>query len=227
MVTSTAGVAGTENFSTVSSKTKTGMSETQDRFLKLLVTQMKNQDPLNPLDNAQVTSQMAQLSTVSGIEKLNQTLESFTSAQGLQRSFESVGMIGHAVLAPGSTLDLADGAAVGGVELPSDVNKLKVKILDASGVVVQELNLGEQPAGVTMFTWDGTNKNGDLVDDGRYTFRVEAAYDKETVKAVNLAVGEVSSLLVGKDGPSLNVTGLGEVNPADVRQVFPAAQQSL
>ena len=77
---------------------------TQDRFMKLLVTQMKNQDPLNPLDNAQVTSQLAQLSTVTGIDKVNATLQSLMGSMQPSQSLQAAGMIGHSVLAPGAGL---------------------------------------------------------------------------------------------------------------------------
>ena len=94
------------------------VANTQDRFLKLLVTQMKNQDPLNPMDNAQVTSQMAQLSTVSGIDKLNTTLQALSSSMTASQSLQAATMIGHGVLTPGSSLDLLNGVAIGGVQLP-------------------------------------------------------------------------------------------------------------
>ena len=78
--------------------TKTTAEAAQDRFMKLLVTQMKNQDPLNPLDNAQVTSQLAQLSTVTGIDKLNATLETMMSNAQNSQSLQASNLIGHAVL---------------------------------------------------------------------------------------------------------------------------------
>ncbi|MDP3088179.1 MAG: flagellar hook capping FlgD N-terminal domain-containing protein, partial [Methylotenera sp.] len=74
----------------------------QDRFMTLLVTQMKNQDPLNPMDNAQVTSQMAQLSTVTGIDKLNNTLELLIGNVQPGPSYQASSMIGHSVLSPGN-----------------------------------------------------------------------------------------------------------------------------
>lgn len=120
---------------TASSVTAGSVQAQQDRFLKLLVTQMKNQDPLNPLDNAQVTTQMAQLSTVTGIEKLNATLEAFTKAQ----AFQAVGMIGHYVLAPGEFLNLAGGVGLGGFELAGAADKVKVGVYDAKGALVRRL----------------------------------------------------------------------------------------
>jgi flagellar basal-body rod modification protein FlgD len=192
------------------------VQDQQDRFLKLLVTQMKNQDPLNPLDNAQVTSQMAQLSTVTGIEKLNATLEAYTQAQ----SFQSVGMIGHAVLAPGNYVQLANGAAVGGVELAGAADKVKISILDKSGNVVRELNLGKKDAGVAAFTWDGKKTDGTAAPDGTYTYSVSASLAGSAVASTRLAVGSVNSVVMDKSGPQLVVSGMGVVDLADVRQVM-------
>src|SRR3972149_4887791 len=92
---------------------KPGAGEAQDRFLKLLVTQLKNQDPLNPMDNAQITSQMAQISTVSGIEKLNTTLQAMMASSDVGQWLQATAMIGNGVLVPGSTLELQNGTAAG------------------------------------------------------------------------------------------------------------------
>src|SRR4030067_116548 len=89
-------------------------SDAQDRFLTLLVAQLKNQDPLNPMDNAQITTQMAQISTVTGIDKLNETLQALSDSMAMGQSVSATSMIGHGVLVPGSTLNLANGQAIGG-----------------------------------------------------------------------------------------------------------------
>ena len=113
-------------------KTSTA-AETQDRFLKLLVTQMKNQDPLNPMDNAQVTSQMAQLSTVTGIDKLNATLQALSDSMTSNQSLQAASMIGHGVLVDGKDVDLSDGAGYGGFELAQPVDRARVSVYDKAG----------------------------------------------------------------------------------------------
>ena len=119
----------------------------QDTFMKLLVTQMKNQDPLNPLDNAQVTSQLAQLSTVTGIEKMNTTLQSLIGSYQSSQTLQAAGMIGHDVLAAGSSLSLSNGQATFGIDLPGPADDVKITILDGSGRPVHSMDLGSQPAG--------------------------------------------------------------------------------
>lgn len=218
MITSTAGVATADKSATVAKSTTSDASAANmgDRFLKLLVTQMKNQDPLNPMDNAQVTTQMAQISTVSGIEKLNQTLEAFTQAQ----TFQSVGMIGRSILAPGSFMNLASGAGVAGIDLPKSADSVKVSIFDSKGAQVREIDLGKEDAGVSVFAWDGKDANGNLMPDGAYTFRVAALASGKSVTPTNLAVGKVSSVMLNSTGSSLVVSGMGQVDMASVRQVL-------
>ncbi|HNZ56317.1 MAG TPA: flagellar hook capping FlgD N-terminal domain-containing protein, partial [Methylophilaceae bacterium] len=124
-------------------KSKTDSTqEAQDRFMTLLVTQMKNQDPLNPMDNAQVTSQMAQLSTVSGINKLNSTVESLMSSLQMGQSYQAANMIGHGVLVEGKTLTTNGEGGYFGVELPVGADKLSIDIKDTSGNTIRTLDFG-------------------------------------------------------------------------------------
>ena len=128
---------------------------TSDRFLKLLVAQMKNQDPLNPMDNAQVTSQMAQINTVTGIDKLNTTVAGL-SAQFMQmQAMQGASLVGHDVIVPGNKLDIDAVSAIGqgGFEIQTPADAVKVEILSPSGAVVQTLNLGAQGAGMHSFDW--------------------------------------------------------------------------
>ncbi|MNK04466.1 Basal-body rod modification protein FlgD [compost metagenome] len=203
-----------------SASKKSTAEEAQDRFLKLLVTQMQNQDPLNPLDNAQVTSQLAQLSTVTGIDKLNGTLESlmgnYQSAQLLQAS----NMIDHGVLAPGSQLALAEGKAIFGVEFPSDVDAGQIVIKDSAGKVVQTIDLPPQKAGATPLLWDGTTADGTKAPDGNYTFEVKGSLGGKDVKATALQFGVVTTVSSSANGVLLNVPGLGGLTLADIRQVL-------
>lgn len=196
-------------------------AETQDRFLKLLVTQMKNQDPLNPMDNAQVTSQMAQLSTVTGIDKLNSTVEALMGSYQSSQTLAAATMIGHGVLVPGSDFVLAEGKSIFGVELTEAVDNVKLTIRNASGQTVHEIDLGAQEAGTLPLAWDGATASGTDAADGTYTFAVTATRGGENSKAATgLAFGQVTSVSTGASGVKLNVPGLGEVSLADVRQIL-------
>ncbi|MGZ5797919.1 MAG: flagellar hook assembly protein FlgD [Caldimonas sp.] len=145
---------------------------TADRFLKLLVAQMQNQDPLNPMDNAQVTSQMAQINTVTGIDKLNTTVAGL-SAQFMQlQAVQGASLVGHDVIVAGNKLDVDATTAIGqgGFEIATPADAVKVEILAPSGAVVQTLNLGAQGAGMHSFDWPA----GSATNGSGLTFRVTA-----------------------------------------------------
>lgn len=194
--------------------------EAQDRFLKLLVTQLQNQDPLNPLDNAAVTTQLAQINTVTGIEKLNTTLgtilETFNSGQAMQ----AAGMIGKSVLAPGSQLVLQDGQAFAGVNLAGAADQVTLKILDAAGNVLQTRNLGARDAGNFAFSWDGTMDSGTAAPNGIYKFSVEALRGSEKVTADALQIGTVSAVVRANNGFELELGSLGTVDFKNVQQIL-------
>lgn len=196
------------------------VAATQDRFMKLLVTQMKNQDPLNPMDNAQVTSQMAQLSTVSGIDKLNATLQALSDSMSSNQTLQAATMIGHGVLVPGKGVNLTGGAAYGGVDLAQSVDALNVSIYDQAGALIREINLGEQPVGLVNWQWDGRNGNGAAVPDGAYTFAVTAKQAGVPVDAAALEFGMVNSVTQDKQGVALTVGTMNGVALSNVRQII-------
>jgi flagellar basal-body rod modification protein FlgD len=209
----TGGTSGTGN-------AKSTAVEAQDRFMTLLVTQMKNQDPLNPLDNAQVTSQLAQLSTVTGIDKLNTTLEALMSSFQGGQSLQAASMIGRGVLVPGSDLALANGKAVLGIELAEPADKVTVTIRDLAGNAVRKIEVGSRDAGVAPLVWDGKTDAGAAAADGSYRFEVAATRGDEKTTASTLMLGEVVGVSTGAQGVRLNIPGVGETALSDVRQIL-------
>ncbi|MDD5404656.1 MAG: flagellar hook assembly protein FlgD [Sulfuricella sp.] len=215
-VTSGSGVTASTT-STAADKAK----KMQDDFLKLLVTQMQNQDPMNPLDNAQVTSQMAQLSTVTGINQLNDTVNSLSSSLLASQSLQAANLVGHSVMAPGNALQLSNGAAYGGVDLPQAADKVAVTVKDAAGNVVHSADLGPQSAaGTVPFLWDGTTDSGAKAADGSYTFTVAATQGGKAIAATALSVAQVASVSLGAQGATLNVVGMGPVALSQVKQIL-------
>lgn len=197
-----------------------GEINSQNRFLKLLVTQMKNQDPLNPMDNAQMTSQLAQISTVDGIEKLNATLMMVLEGGKENQALQAAALVGHGVLVPGSGLALAGGMAVGGIELAEPADRVTVVIKDASGLAVKTLELGGLDAGSRAFAWDGTTDGGAQAADGAYTIAVSAQRGEGKVGATALEMGVVSSVARTSQGVSLNIGALGTFKMSDVREIL-------
>ncbi|MDP1550385.1 MAG: flagellar hook assembly protein FlgD [Nitrosomonas sp.] len=214
------------NSQTVSSITTTGITakkeaeNTQDRFLKLLVTQMKNQDPLKPLDNAEVTSQLAQISTVSGIDKLNTTLKLLSSDYEDSQSIEATAMIGRDAFVPGRSIQLEKNAAIAGIELAQPVDELKVTISDSHGVAIRNIDLKAHPAGISTIGWDGETDSGAKAADGEYTFEVSATQGGKDIKVNTLALGSVNSISNGEQGTLLDMGKLGLVSLSDIKQVF-------
>jgi flagellar basal-body rod modification protein FlgD len=200
--------------------TKTTAEDPQDRFLKLLVTQMKNQDPLCPLDNAQVTSQLAQISTVSGIDRLNTTMQTLATGFGASQSLAAANMIGRSVLVPGSTTQLSASGAVLGVDLAQPADKVTITISDSSGRPIHTMDLGPQGAGALAFQWDGATDSGATAVAGPYSFSVNAVVGGQKVDAQPLSMGLVDSVSQGTQGLKLNLGALGAIGLPDVRQIF-------
>ena len=194
--------------------------DAQNRFLKLLVTQLKNQDPLNPLDNAQMTSQLAQMSTVSGIEKLNSTLSGLVDSLGNSQTMQASAMIGKKVLVPGNKMLLAGGMAIGGISLASPADEVTVSVLDVNGKVVQSQKLGPQAAGVLDFGCDGKTESGATAPDGNYTFKVDAVRNGAGVKVEALNIGTVSAVVRTSSGFQLDLGPLGSVDFSKVQEIL-------
>lgn len=197
-----------------------GVDESQDRFLKLLVTQMQNQDPLNPLDNAEITSQLAQISTVTGIDKLNDTLKLMVSDLDAMRSLEATSMIGHGVLVEGSSMRLEDNVAIAGIELPQPVDELVISIQDSSGITIRNMALGAQPEGIKTFAWDGVTDSGTAAANGNYSFTVNATQGDKDISAAALALATVNSVSPDEKGAILDVGELGFIGMSDIKQIF-------
>lgn len=202
------------------SKSTSVASDAQDRFLKLLTTQLKNQDPLNPLDNAQMTSQLAQISTVDGIEKLNATLQKLVSSSVDAESLQAAALVGHQVMVAGSGIQLTDAGAVGGVELGANADQVTVTIKDANGLVINTVNLGKMAAGLQNFTWDGKNDAGVRAVNGNYSITVSATRGSEKVTATALQLAGVQNINRSSQGVSLNLGALGLVTLTDIKQIF-------
>lgn len=202
-------------------KTASATEDLQDKFLTLLMTQMKNQDPLNPMDNAQVTTQLAQINTVNGIEKLNSTLSQLVQSYSDSQAMQSAALIGKNVLVAGSTLNLANGLAEGGIQLSGPADTITVKVMDSTGKVVTTENLGARnQAGSFAFGWDGSDAAGNALPAGKYTFSVEATQGGNKVDAKALQIGTVNAVVRSTNGFSLDLGAQGTVTFGDVQQIL-------
>ena len=196
-------------------------TEMQDRFLMLLTTQLKNQDPLNPLDNAQMTSQLAQITTVDGIERLNKTMAAMMSTSAEQQTLQAAALVGHGALVEGKSMILTKEGAIGGYELGSSADKVKIEIRDKNGAVVRTMSESAKEGGVHNFVWDGKNDQGETVPEGNYTFGVVATQGKSNVSASTLNFGYISGVVRNGNGAlGIDVGTYGRFSLTELKQII-------
>jgi flagellar basal-body rod modification protein FlgD len=203
-----------------SSGTTSTTADMENRFLTLLMAQIKNQDPLNPLDNAQVTTQLAQLNTVNGIERLNATLGQLLSGYNEAQAMQAAGMIGKNVMVAGNNLPLANSLAVGGMQLASPADRVVLNVKDSSGKLVLTQDLGAREAGSSYFAWDGKDADGKVLADGAYTFAIDATANGKKVDVSGMQIGMVSAVIRDKNSFLLDLGAMGNVAFKDVQQIL-------
>ncbi len=184
-----------------------------DRFLKLLVTQMQNQDPLNPMDNAQITSQMAQINTVNGIEQLNTTVQGLNGQFAQLQALSGAALVGHDVTLQGNRLDVRDGVGLGGYELAGNADTVKIEVLNGAGRVIETVQLGAETAGRHAFEWDASQ----AAAGESYSFRVTARSGAAAVTATQLTRDRVLAVSAGASGLVLQTEHAGDIGYADVK----------
>jgi flagellar basal-body rod modification protein FlgD len=199
---------------------QTAAQEMSDRFMKLLVTQLRNQDPMNPMENAEMTSQLAQMSTVEGISKLNASMENLLAGYQSAQTLQATALIGHQVLTEGSIMTLSEGLAAGAVDLAAAADKVTVTVLNSAGQVLDSLDLGAQEAGQVRFGWDGKDAAGNVMADGTYRFVVSAEAAGKDITATRLALVPVSSVSLSNGTVSLELKGIGQRSLDQVKQIF-------
>nr|WP_318382048.1 flagellar hook assembly protein FlgD [uncultured Enterobacter sp.] len=210
--------------STSATSSSNSASDLQSSFLTLLVAQLKNQDPTNPMENNELTTQLAQISTVSGIEKLNTTLGSISGQIDTSQSLQASTLIGHGVMIPGTTvLAGSETTTPFGVELTQAADKVTATITDKSGVVVRTIDIGELSAGVHTFSWDGTQTDGTTAPDGSYKVSISASSGTTQLVAQPLQFALVQGVTKDTAGTSGNLLDLGTYGTTtldEVRQII-------
>jgi flagellar basal-body rod modification protein FlgD len=192
----------TSQATSTTASTSTAASDanaSQDRFLKLLVAQLNNQDPMNPMDNAQMTSQMAQINTVTGIQQVNETLKSMATQFSSLQVMQGTSMVGRDVLVEGNTLSPSAGVASGAIDLAGKADSVKVDILSPGGQILESFNLGTVAAGRQCFDWDASNYTG----SGNPSFKVTATMGGQPIATTSLARDKVLS--VGSENGVMNI----------------------
>ncbi len=204
----------------------------QSAFLELMIAQLNNQDPLSPQENGDFIAQLAQFSSVEGIDKLNNNFDSFANNFMSNQALQASSLVGRSVTVPASSTNLDINSFVAGsIDVPSSTSDLQVNIYSENGALVEQVLVGSQAAGEVVFRWDGFNfeANGELLDwssshaeglpPGKYRFEVTASIDGETTALDTSLSANVNSVTLGSDGQfTLNLAGMGSVSMNDVKQ---------
>jgi len=191
-------------------------AETQDRFLKLLVAQMNNQDPLNPMDNAQVTSQMAQIQQVTSLSTLDTSIKSLGSQLGQMQALQSISLVGREVSVPSDKIQVVGGNAEGAYELDGAAQAVKLEILGGAGNVIDTVQLGAQGSGRQTFTWPAGTK---AAEGSEVKYRITATNGTAAVTSTTYAYDKVDAVYSENGSLKLNLERLGPVDYTAVSSV--------
>lgn len=195
----------------------------QEDFLSLMIAQFRNQDPMKPVENGEFLGQLAQFSSVAGLTELKNSFADLSATITSNQTLQASSLLGRSVLVEGGKGYLgATGDVKGAVSLDSSASSVVVQVTDSSGAIVQKVYLGQQKAGMTDFTWDGTKLDGTRAAEGKYTLKAYTTVGTETTAHPVYASATVESVTLGagqNGGLTLSVTGLGDVALSSVRQI--------
>lgn len=192
----------------------------QDEFLKLMTTQLQHQDPFKPMESGEFLGQIAQFSTVSGIQSMQESLAGLSTALTSNQTLQAAGLVGRGVMVPGSSAYLfEDGGLAGVAELPAS-GTLTMQVVDASGQVVRRQDLGVQPAGDASFAWDGLDESGARLPPGKYEIRAMLDAGGGASSVSTQLMGLVNSVSLGSGGLTLNLFGMDPVALTEVREIL-------
>jgi flagellar basal-body rod modification protein FlgD len=192
----------------------------QEDFLHLMVTQLKNQDPFKPLESGEYLGQLAQFGTVQGLAGLQTSFDSLAGSLVSNQALQASALVGRTALVEAPSIGKRAGEPVGGaIELPAATGAAAVVVRDATGQPVRTLSLGAQPAGLASFTWDGFTDGGEPAPAGRYSFAAAYRNGADMVAADTFLSAPIDSVVLGADGFSVELRGIGEVPFNAVREI--------
>ena len=191
-------------------------------FIALMTTQLKYQDPTQPQDSTQFVAQLAQFSSVSGIEQMNTSIGSLMEQLKSSQALNATSLVGHSVLIKANSLPVSAGQSVyGAVDTPTGASNINVTVVDGSGQVIKHLSVPTE-SGLSHFSWDATDDAGNAVAAGAYGFSATANVAGQSVAATTLLANRIDSVTIdpATNSLQLNTDSLGSVTLADVKQVF-------
>lgn len=199
--------------------TKSNAGMGQADFLRLMTEQMKNQDPLNPVKGAEFLGQLAQFSTVQGIENMQQAMGAMASVMENDQSLRAATLVGRDALVEADAVQLQAGAGVNGEIVATQAGPIHMEVVDASGQVVRRFDVEAAGSGAVQFAWDGKNAEGNPTQAGTYTFRATSGTDKDSEALSVRLAAHIDSVSIEPQGLVLNLAGLGSLPLASVRRI--------
>lgn len=211
--------ASTSTTKVANSKSTEEMTSTD--FISLMIAQLKNQDPFDPVDNSQMVAQMAQFSSLSATTEMASTLKSIAAKLGATTASDALAYVGKTVLTEGSVAyPRTTGGLSGAVELDAPATSVNLTITDANGAVVKTVDLGKQAAGTVSFDWDGKTAAGEDAGAGPFTVTANARDGSKSVASRTLVWSPVTSVSMPAGGEAvLNLPGIGQVPVSAVRSI--------
>ncbi|WP_025126974.1 flagellar hook assembly protein FlgD [Pseudomonas sp. PH1b] len=192
----------------------------KDAFLKLLVTQLNNQNPLDPQDNSAFVAQLAQFSTLEGITTLNTSVNSITGNYKSSQALQASSLVGRSVIVQTGTTQVDTSKSMNGsVSVPSSVSSVKVTITDKDGNTIKTIDMGSQKAGNASFVWDGTKTDGTKADPGNYTFKASTSIDGKGTDLITYLPATVNSVTISQTGGELMLNLAGLSSPIALSKV--------
>ncbi len=195
----------------------------QGDFLTLMIAQFRNQDPFEPMDNGAFLGQLAQFGTVDGIERLNGAFSDLSATLYTDQALQAANLVGHTVLAASDRGYLPDaGSMSGAVELSFSAENVQIDIIDSSGQLIRRMELGQQPAGLLEFQWDGITDGQERVSPGIYSISARVIRGLNVESLQTLVKADIESVNLGRFGQSmtLNLAGGEVLSMSQVRRIL-------
>ncbi len=201
----------------------------KDEFMKLMITQMNNQDPLEPQGNAEYMAQLSQLSMVEGIQNLNKVTEGFITSLQSSQALQASALVGRKVQIQSNIGNLVEGGSfTGSVFVPSAADNMDMKILDNNGQVLKTIDTSQYrnesgyfSEGQINFEWDGVMDNGEMADPGLYQVVSSAEIQGQSYSLTTYTNANVNSVTIANGGEVwLNLAGKGSIALSEVNEFF-------
>lgn len=179
----------------------------QDEFLTLMITQLKHQDPMAPMENGEFIAQMAQFSTVEGISDMSKSMGGLTESMYATQVLQASTMIGHSVLVDGDRATLGtDTPLQGAVEVPFPTSAATVQIFDGAGQIIKTIDLGYRTSGAATFEWDGKLDGGEQAPAGTYRIAATLGAGSDQQALTTYTGARVQSVAMTNDGRGAQIT---------------------